>query len=176
MQAELAIPFWPQFIWLYLSMYILFLVPPFVLQEARLNKLGKEIALATIASGIVFLLFPSVLGFERVLPENHYAQIYAKIFSLDYPHNMVPSLHIVYSGLILLAIFQATSSVVFKAISLLWFVLIALSTLWVHQHHIADIVSGMIVVSFFNHYTKEVAHDQRNRGYDFAADAADFGR
>jgi membrane-associated phospholipid phosphatase len=175
-EAELAIPFWPHFIWPYLSMYILFLLPPFFLHEARLSKLGKEISLATVASGIVFLLFPSVLGFERVLPDNHYAQIYENIFLLDYPHNMVPSLHIVYSGLILLAVFQTTPRVVVKIVSFVWFALIALSTLWVHQHHIADIFSGIIVVSLFNHYIKEVTYDQGNRVYDFAADAADFGR
>jgi len=105
---------------------------------------------------MVFLLFPSVLGFERVLPDNQYAQIYENIFSLDYPYNMVPSLHIVYSGLILLAVFQTAPSIVVKAVSLVWFALIALSTLWVHQHHIADIFSGIVVVSLFNHYTKEV--------------------
>src|SRR5579863_3143096 len=39
--SELGIPFVPQFIWAYLSMYVLFLLPVFLLPAPRMPALGK---------------------------------------------------------------------------------------------------------------------------------------
>src|SRR5437660_6364389 len=41
--AELGIPFIPQFIWAYLSMYVLFLMPPLFMPAARMPALGKQL-------------------------------------------------------------------------------------------------------------------------------------
>lgn len=150
MQSELAIPLIPQFMWIYVSLYAIFILPPLFLKEQALSKLGKEIILGTLISGMIFLLFPSVLGFERVVPSAHYKELFETIFALDLPHNMAPSLHIVYSGAILLAIFQASKKKGIKVFVTLWLLLISLSTLFVHQHHLIDIVLGYILVILLN--------------------------
>lgn len=154
MQSELSIPLVPQFMWIYLSFYVLFIMPPLFLNQQELTKLGKEIILGTFISGIIFLLFPSVLGFERMVPTGAYKDMFETIFALDLPHNMAPSLHIVYSGAILLAIFQATQKVGIKIVALLWLLLISLSTLFVHQHHLLDIFLGYSIVIVFNKILK----------------------
>ena len=155
LESELAIPFIPQFVWIYLSLYLTFILPPFFLHEKQLAKLGKELVIGTILSGILFLIFPSVLGFERVIPEGEYQAFFENIFMLDLPHNMIPSLHIVYSGFILLSIYQAVSQIWIKTIALSWFSLICISTLLVHQHHLADIFLGIFIVLFLNYTIKE---------------------
>ncbi len=155
LESELSIPFIPQFVWVYLSLYLTFILPPFFLNEGQLVKLGKELVIGTVLSGVVFLIFPSVLGFERVVPEGDYQVFFENIFMLDLPHNMVPSLHIVYSGFILLSVYQAVSQTWIKAFVLLWFVLICVSTLLVHQHHIADVLLGSFIVLLLNYYIKE---------------------
>ena len=154
-ENELAIPFIPEFIWIYLSLYVTFILPPFFLDEKQLVKLGKELVLGTIIGGIVFLIFPSVLGFERVLPEGEYQVLFKNIFLLDLPHNMFPSLHIVYSGLILLSVYQAVSKAWIKVFVSIWFFLICASTLFVHQHHFSDILLGSFIVLLLNYYIKE---------------------
>lgn len=153
LQSELSIPLVPQFMWVYLSLYVIFIMPPFFLKEPALTKLGKEIIVGTCLSGIVFLLFPSVLGFERVVPNEAYRNLFENIFALDLPHNMAPSLHIVYSGAISLAIFQASEKKGIKAFALLWLLFISLSTLLVHQHHLIDIFLGYILVILLNFRT-----------------------
>src|ERR1700722_12387180 len=65
---ELKIPFVPQFIWAYLSMYILFLLPLFLLPAERMPVLGKQLIAGTVLSGLVFLLLPADLGFMREIP------------------------------------------------------------------------------------------------------------
>jgi len=99
--GELSIPFIPDFIWIYLSMYLLFLAPPFFLNIGQLIALGKQLIWGTLFSGLAFLLFPAQLGFTRVIPSSDfYQQLYANLFAIDLPHNLVPSLHIVFSALI----------------------------------------------------------------------------
>ena len=109
--TELSIPFVPQFIWAYLSMYALLLLPLFVLPTERMPALGKQLVAGTVASGAVFLLLPAELGFVRVIPSDPiYASIYASIFGVDRPHNLVPSLHVVWSSAIVLACADTTRS------------------------------------------------------------------
>ncbi|WP_373020322.1 hypothetical protein [Sulfuricurvum sp.] len=146
MNTELSIPFIPDFIWLYMSLYLLFILPPFFLGVSQLKLLGKRIILGTLISGGIFLLFPSQLGFERVIPNGFYGEMFTNIFSLDLPHNMAPSLHVVYSAFILLAVVESSSKKSVRMMLLLWLLLIMISTLMVHQHHILDIVSAMAIM------------------------------
>ncbi len=41
--AELALPFYPEFVWVYMSMYLLFALPPFFLNVAQLRDLGRQL-------------------------------------------------------------------------------------------------------------------------------------
>ena len=65
---ELSIPFVPGFIWVYLSMYALFILPGFLLAPPELAALAKRLVAGTLASGVVFLLVPTHLGFPREVP------------------------------------------------------------------------------------------------------------
>jgi len=143
---ELGVPFIPQFIWLYVSMYVLFLAPLFVLPAGCMPALGRQLVAGTLISGLLFLLLPARLGFERVVPADPlYAAMYAMIFRLDQPYNLVPSLHLVFSGAIALACAQVAPPGL-RAGLLVWLAAIALSTLLVHQHHLLDVVAAFVLV------------------------------
>ncbi len=145
--AELGIPFWPEFIWIYLSMYVLFSFPPFFLGKQRLRVLGKQLVIATILCGIAFLAVPTHLGFARVVPDaGLYQAIFQNLFIIDQPHNMAPSLHIVFSAMILLALLDVIRRRPLRLLLWLWLVLICASTLVVHQHHLIDVFTGLLVV------------------------------
>lgn len=144
---ELSIPFLPQFIWLYLSMYLLFALPPFFVPAHAAARVGKQLLAGCLASGVLFLLFPAVLGFERVLPpEAPYRQIFQTIHDVDAPHNLVPSLHVVFSCVIALACARYARAPVLWLLRV-WLSLIVLSTVLVHQHHLIDIVSALMLVA-----------------------------
>lgn len=145
-RAELAVPFVPQFIWAYLSMYVLFLVPPFLLPAARMPALGKQLIGGTLMSGLLFLLLPAELGFARMLPAGApYAGIFAAVFSIDHPYNLVPSLHVIFSTAIALACADASKAVVRVALHA-WLIAIVASTILVHQHHVLDLASSFVLV------------------------------
>lgn len=144
--AELGIPFVAEFIWFYLSMYLLFALPPFFLQPLELKRLGIELLVSTALAGIVFVIFPVKLGFDRMAPDDPlYGAIYAAVFSIDKPFNLLPSLHVVYTCAIALSITRRMGEYS-RGIVLLWATLITLSTLFVHQHHLLDIVSALLLV------------------------------
>jgi hypothetical protein len=144
---ELDTPFVPHLIWAYLSMYVLFLTPPLFMDTPALRALGKQVIWATLVSGLMFLLFPATLGFSRVAPADpSMAGVYRTIFALDPPHNLVPSLHVVWSAAIALAVRDCTGRWGRRFFSV-WLGLIAVSTLLVHQHHIADVVVALALVA-----------------------------
>jgi membrane-associated phospholipid phosphatase len=143
---ELDVPFVPQFVWAYLSMYVLFLVPLFRLPSERMPALGKQLVAGTAACGVVFLLLPAELGFARVLPADPlYARIYSSMFGIDRPHNLVPSLHVVWSSAIALACID-TAGALGRALLAVWLAILMGSTLLVHQHHILDVISAILLV------------------------------
>ena len=142
---ELSLPFVPEFIWLYLSMYGLFLIPPFLLDPAELKRLAKELILATGIAGLVFLALPARLGFPRTLPaDEFYRALFDGLFSVDQPFNLVPSLHVVYTTAISLAVIPHTG-VPIRVLLSLWLMLIVSSTVLVHQHHLLDVVTGVLL-------------------------------
>ena len=148
--AELQIPFVPEFVWIYLSLYLLFVIPPFFLSASRMNALGKRLVGATIFCGIVFLIIPAELGFERTVPEDpFYNAMFAHLFAVDLPHNMAPSLHVTFSAMILFVLLNESQSTASTTVFRIWLVLICASTVLVHQHHLLDVVTGLLVAMAF---------------------------
>jgi len=144
---ELNVPFVPEFIVVYLSMYVLFAMPPFFLQVPELTALGKQLIVGTLLSGLTFIILPAKLGFAREIPDGGLLEtIYSKMFAIDMPHNMVPSLHVVFSALILLSLAGTSSGERLKWFWYGWLTLICASTLLVHQHHLLDVVAALALV------------------------------
>lgn len=141
--AELQLPLVPAFIWVYLSMYALFALPPFFLSVGELRRLATALIGATITAGLIFLLVPARLGFPRVVPDSStYRRLFSTLFSIDKPFNLMPSLHVVYSTVICAALAERASASV-KALLYSWLVLLLSSTVLVHQHQLVDIVTGV---------------------------------
>lgn len=154
-EQELNVPFVPEFIWLYLSMYILFILPPFFLSSGNLKRLAKELILATYLAGAVFLIFPARLGFPRILPtDSFYHALFQGLFAIDQPFNLVPSLHVVYSTAIILAI-STQANITFRSLLFTWLALIMASTILVHQHHLLDVFVGLVLALLIRFYWKE---------------------
>jgi membrane-associated phospholipid phosphatase len=110
-----------------------------------LQRLGKRLIVGILISGTVFLIFPSCLGFARVLPDNSfYTKIFSCLFAFDLPFNNMPSLNVVFSALITSAL--ARSRCGLRWLAGIWLALICLSTLLVHQHHLVDIAAGLLLV------------------------------
>jgi hypothetical protein len=146
---ELAIPFVPWMIWIYLSVQVFLALPLFVLDAAGISRLGRAFALATLAAAVIHLALPADLGWPRPATVVGY-RIFEPLFSIDRPHNLAPSLHIVYSALACMAIWSAAKRVWIKALAAVWLALLVCSVALVHQHHLVDIASGLALAALCN--------------------------
>ncbi|SNS53676.1 PAP2 superfamily protein [Noviherbaspirillum humi] len=156
LRQELNIPLVPEFIWIYLSMYLMFFAPPFFLGVSSLETLGKRLLAGTLLASASYLVFPSHLGFERIVPADPlYQAVFTGLFAVDKPHNMVPSLHVVFTSIIAFALIGATSSRTLKAGWMVWLLLIIASTLLVHQHHLLDCATGLLLASLLTRLIKK---------------------
>lgn len=141
---ETHIPFVPSMIFVYFSLNILMGLPLFALDEPGLRRYARAFAWATVLAGAVFLLFPTKLGFERMPPGNGLEGAFQTLFEWDRPHNLFPSLHIGYSTIAVLAMWQGKPAW-FRAFLAIWLILICVSVVLVHQHHLADIAGGLLL-------------------------------
>jgi len=157
LDAELAIPFVPQFVWFYLSMYVLFLLPLAFIPPENMPALGKQLIAGSLIGGVIFLLAPAQLGFARTLPEKApYRAMFASMFGVDRPYNLVPSLHVIWSTAIVLACVDFARTPM-KIALLSWLAIIVASTVLVHQHHLLDVIAAWAIV-FFLRRQYEVRH------------------
>lgn len=142
---ELSIPFLKWMIIPYHSFNLLFLIPLFLLPRKNIKVLGASFAICTIIAGISFTLFPSQIGFQRVIPDGFTAPLYKYLFTFDNTTNLVPSLHVTYVTLYFVScvgyLKRKLTKIIFGLVSLL----IISSTLFTHQHHLLDIIAGMML-------------------------------
>jgi membrane-associated phospholipid phosphatase len=144
LDGERTIPFLPAWIWAYLSINLLFMLPPLFMRASDMPLLGKRMLVATLSGCLIFLLLPARLGFERVVPgDGLYRAVFGGLFQADGPHNLVPSLHVTYASLCILSFQAAAREWRTRAAWGLWLVTIMASTVLVHQHHLLDVVSGL---------------------------------
>ncbi|MCP5155249.1 MAG: hypothetical protein H6983_13855 [Ectothiorhodospiraceae bacterium] len=142
---ERDIPLVPWMVLPYLSVGLLAMLPPFALGPRALRRLARRIALATLAAGAVFVLAPATLGFARVIPEGTFAPVFALIHQLDHPHNLVPSLHVAYTVILTGALLAATEARAGRRVLVGWSIAVYLSTVLVHQHHLLDVLGGLLL-------------------------------
>jgi membrane-associated phospholipid phosphatase len=141
---ELSIPFWPVMIVPYLSMFVLFVMPPWQLDASDLRDLVRRLFVASLIGGIVFLCFPAQLGFADRADAGIWQPIYGTIYGIDNRFNTVPSFHVIYTASILLA-FMAVTTDRLRWVYMVWLVLVCASTVLTHRHHLLDVAAGLAI-------------------------------
>jgi membrane-associated phospholipid phosphatase len=66
------------------------------------------------------------------------------LYSMDLPHNLMPSLHVSWSALFVISLRSASPAWLRRAFEA-WFVALCTSVLLVHQHHVLDVAGGILV-------------------------------
>ncbi len=144
---EREIPFVPFFILPYMSIDLFFVAAPFLCRTDReLSSLAKRIAAAIIVSGICFLLLPLRFAFPRPHVNGWVGALFDWFRGMDAPHNLLPSLHAALTLILLDVYFRHTRGLV-RVATMMWFVLIALSPVLTYQHHVIDILGGMLLAA-----------------------------
>jgi len=148
-EFERDIPMVPWMIYIYQSFALLIVVTYFSIKTPQKIKAYSISFMSSCAiAAVFFILFPTELGFSRTEKIEGYEFMYNLLHMIDKPHNLAPSLHITYSALGAYVLSSEIQSKFLKRMIWLWFLLICSSIVLVHQHHLFDIFSG-ILLSFF---------------------------
>jgi hypothetical protein len=145
--AELGLPLIPAFSLIYMSIYLLFFAAPLVLRTRReILQLATTQFLTISIAGVCFLLLPAQLAFAPVTDAE--LGIWKPLFRfadrLNLDHNLVPSLHVALS-VVCIETFATHSSVMGRVTLRLWGLLISAATVFTHQHHLLDAVTGYVL-------------------------------
>jgi membrane-associated phospholipid phosphatase len=139
---DLQIPFVPEAALVYLSLFPMLWLSPFVLDAPqRLRSFAKRLALLITLSSIGFLILPA----ERIQVTRSVSGLAEAVFWfadwINLSHNYLPSLHVGMAVVAAHAFSQCARPMV-KIFWWLWAAAIALSTLVTRQHYIVDVVTG----------------------------------
>lgn len=142
---EQTTPFIPQFAYVYLSLSMFLLLPLFCLTENRLRAWAKANMVMTFIAGACFVALPAQLAVARSDAVREQHVVYHLLYSLDLPHNLFPSLHVAYATLALLVMLPLIWRRMVGYGILIWWGLLLLSVLLTRQHHLVDIVGGLVL-------------------------------
>jgi len=143
---ELRIPRVNWFILFYFSAYLSFFPPLFCLNYERQVGVAKSLIYSGFLGGIVFLLYPTGLGYERTIEGlGIFLPLYKILWGEDFPVTLMPSFHVAMSSIFIFPMIQFFKSLWWKTFYVIWLVLISVSIVLVHQHHIIDIPTGLFL-------------------------------
>lgn len=142
---ERSIPFVPLLILPYMSIDLFFVAAPFVCRtESQVKVFAKRVGFSIVVASLCFLAMPLKFSFERPRTEGLMGQFFDWFRTLDQPYNQFPSLHITLSWL-LLDVYLRRGSMPVKVGLVSWFAFIIASTVLTFQHHVIDVVGGVIL-------------------------------
>lgn len=145
------IPFVPYFIYFYISWYILlFLVPMIYMKydKKTLKKYTYTNFISVLVCGIIFIIFPTTINRPNIEVTSITTWLVNTIYYFDTPAvNCLPSIHSLICFIFILCNIKANIKTSYKCIIDILSVLIILSTLFIKQHVIYDVLSAFIVSS-----------------------------
>jgi membrane-associated phospholipid phosphatase len=144
--SELRIPLIPAMVVPYMTMYLIFLAAPFILRDpAELDRFAGALARVILIAGIAFVLLPAQPGFAPVSAPGSIWDPWLRLAAaLSRTYNLVPSLHV--------ALFTTAAATYASRVPMwirvllgIWLVVVAASTVLTHQHHLIDVVTGLML-------------------------------
>jgi membrane-associated phospholipid phosphatase len=142
---EHSIPFVPLMIIPYMSIDLFFIASPFVCSDRKeLSILSRRIVMGILVAGFFFLVMPLRFTFERPAAPGALGVVFERFRAMDRPFNQFPSLHMTLRTILAHTYSRHTRG--WKRVaSNAWFSLIGFSTVLTYQHHIADVIGGLLL-------------------------------
>ncbi|WP_339012568.1 phosphatase PAP2 family protein [Fusobacterium animalis] len=147
MEWERNIPFLPVFMLPYMTSASFFLVTIFLEKnENSLKLLMKRAIFLTVVSTFIFVIFPMKFYFPKPEIDNQILKfLFYLLGKLDSNFNQCPSLHVSFAFLSVSVYCREVKSKFLKVFLSLWGFLLAISILFVYQHHFIDFIGGILI-------------------------------
>ncbi len=143
---DARLPFWP---WTIIPYFALNLLVPVacLLQPARraLDRFGLRMLLGMGVCLSIFLIHPTTMAGPRPEVGMPWRVLYDALRAFDGPYNLVPSMHVVVTVLVWTGLRPLVAAGWPRAAWALACVTMALATLTTGQHHVLDVLAGLVV-------------------------------
>ncbi len=154
---EDKIPFIPHFIIFYFSTYVLAIFPYFFVKNI-IDYRNTVLAYLVIIfiSSIVYLIYPVETIRPDFVADNIFLKMVATLYAIAKPYNLFPSMHVSLSTLATIACFRYNKRLGYFLI--FWLVMIILSTLFVKQHYMVDLMAALVLafLAYYVLFTKRI--------------------
>lgn len=167
------IPFVPEFIWIYHTLIPAIIVTTIFSMERRDVFFNTIVALslAVVILSVCHVLFPSFYPRQEIEVGCISSWLVNVTRAVDAACNTFPSGHVTFSWILYLSIRDANCIKRTKWLGLtylLWAVMIALSTVFLKQHYVFDVLSGLILarlcVAMAKKIRRRISHANKNSG------------
>jgi membrane-associated phospholipid phosphatase len=149
-----ALPLIPEFVYIYMSMYLVAILPYFFIQSKKeFTNVMASYLLVLASSFMIFIFFPVYMPRPELIATTFSEKLLTHLYLIDLPINNFPSLHVALSMLSSFILYKYSKKI--GVLALIWSVLIALSVLLVKQHYFLDVIAGVLIaVIGYLFYTK----------------------
>jgi len=151
--ADEYIPLWPYAIIFY-NMYFFFIFAPFVLlkKSEDLKKVVVSLLSAMAIAWVFFIIYPVLMvrpiaGFQI---SNTFDSMLANLWNFDLYFPVFPSEHVLMSCLVAFILVKVYKK--WALVPLLIAAAISMSTLFIKQHYIFDVVAGLVIAAFVYYF------------------------
>ena len=155
MKLDEIIPFCEVFIIPYLS-WFLFIAAGVYLAYFESRKTYDELVTYLMFGMTVFLLISTFLPNRQPLRllemprDNVFSRVVAHLWAMDTPTNVWPSIHVFNSAAVAIAVWRSDGPffrrIPVRILTLIWSVLIILSTVFIKQHSIWDMLTALALI------------------------------
>jgi len=143
--VERHIPFIPQSVLVYLSVFLLFILPVFYLDKPEIRRLSNAFLFTLLVAGVFFVFFPAQLMHDRPNEVAFMPIIFDLLYWFALPHNLTPSLHIAFTVLFLNICASKETSSWLIGFYIVWGLLLFASVLLMRQHQLIDLPTGSLL-------------------------------
>lgn len=156
---DLVIPFEKIFIVPYLLWFFYFvsvLVYFAFVDRKNYFRLLFSIILGNLICHVIYYFYPTTVPRPDVMGNDIFSYLVRLTYASDNPFNCFPSVHVLNALLASMYLFSYAKKAAVKYTSVIAFVLITLSTLFVKQHYVLDAVASSIIgVSMYVLFTSD---------------------
>ena len=139
-----SLPLIPEFVFIYISMYLVAVLPYFFIQDKQeFKKVISAYLLVLASSFMIFIFFPVYVLRPELIATTFSEKTLTYLYHIDLPINNFPSLHVALSTLSSFILYNHSKKI--GTIALIWSILIAFSVLFVKQHYFLDIIGGILM-------------------------------
>lgn len=148
------IPFVPTFVYFYILWFLLLVLIPLLLLKYDKKVFDRYVVTAfvyTILEIIIFLILPTTMDRAEFTVTNLSTWIISIIYKVDYPvRNLLPSGHCSFAYLFIMSVFDLKKlDKKYKIIIMIVSLLIVLSTLFIKQHVVVDLLGSLVIIPIY---------------------------